>query len=180
MIRPRQVRLKLNKSQFQHCQKLSQESAKVWNTVKNFFWRTDPSQAQDNKRVAQISRLQSRCKKDSRRFKQLQAVKSKVQASCHRRTRDLNHKITRLAVDWCVEHNIGKLVIGDVTGIVQDTNNEKRLNRKNRQKVSQWSFYQQRQYLQYKCDEVGIETALEPENQTSKTMFVRCAHYSFN
>jgi putative transposase len=40
MIRPRQVRLKLNKSQFQHCQKLSQESAKVWNSVKNFFWRT--------------------------------------------------------------------------------------------------------------------------------------------
>jgi len=122
-----------------------------------------------NKRVAQISRLQSRCKKDSRRFKQLQAVKSKVQASCLRRTKDLNHKITRLAVLWCVEHNIGKLVIGDLRGIAQDTNNEKRLNRKNRQKVSQWSFYQQRQYLEYKCSEVGIETILEPENSTSKT-----------
>ncbi len=39
-MRPRQVRLKLTKSQFHHCQKLSQESAKVWNSVKNFFWRT--------------------------------------------------------------------------------------------------------------------------------------------
>jgi putative transposase len=334
LIRPRQIRLKLSKSQFQHCQNLSKESAKVWNAVKNFFWRTDPSQAQDkkgiwlsesslkrylggkfalhsqsvqaivekfcdnlkgahsirkenpsirypykaknwfcvhwkksaiqvsgryiqlsngkghqciifklplnlsdcqpncveliwhngywlsitldtpldkeqvlgfniaavdmgeihaititngkeatvisgrqlrsvkrnrNKRVAQISRLQSRCKKNSRRWQRLQAVKSKVIAECHRRTRDLNHKITRLAVNWCVEHNIGKLVIGDLKGIAQDTNNEKRLNRKNRQKVSQWSFYQQRQYLQYKCDEVGIETAKEPETYTSKT-----------
>jgi putative transposase len=40
LIRPRQVRLKLSKSQFQHCQDLSVESAKVWNVAKNFFWRT--------------------------------------------------------------------------------------------------------------------------------------------
>jgi putative transposase len=92
-----------------------------------------------------------------------------VLAECHRRTKDLNHKITRIAVSWCVEHNIEKLIIGLVTGIAQDTNKEKRLNRKNRQKISQWSFYQQRKYLEYKCDEIGIETVLEPENGTSKT-----------
>ena len=40
LIRPRQVRLTLSKSQFQHCQQLSQESACIWNTAKNFFWRT--------------------------------------------------------------------------------------------------------------------------------------------
>jgi putative transposase len=81
----------------------------------------------------------------------------------------LNHKITRLAVDWCVFHNIRKLIIGDVFGISKNTKNEKRLNRKNRQKISQWGFYQQRQYLEYKCEEVGIEVVLEPENGTSKT-----------
>jgi len=99
----------------------------------------------------------------------LQAVKSKVIAECERRTRDLNHKITRLTVDWCIEHNVKMLVIGDVTGIAQNTNNEKRLNRKCRQKISQWEFYKQRQYLEYKCEEVGIETVLESENGTSKT-----------
>ena len=334
MIRPRQIRLKLSKSTFQHCQQLSQESAHVWNTVKNFFWRTyrkkgiwlsesslkryvtgrfslhsqsvqtiiekfydnlksarslrkdnpdirypyktknwfcvhwkqqaikikgryihlsngkgrqgiifklpkylalcnprcveliwrngywlsitldvdgkqqvlgfklaavdmgeihaititDGKEAtvisgrelrsvkrNRNKRVAQISRMQSQCKKNSRRWKQLQAVKSKVQASCHRRTKDLNHKITRIAVDWCVKHNIEKLVVGDVTGIAQNTNNEKRLNRKSRQKVSQWEFYKQRQYLQYKSEEVGIETVLESEHGTSKTC-PKCGH----
>jgi putative transposase len=51
MIRPRQIRLKLNRSTFQHCQELSKESAHVWNTIKNFFWRTDPSQAQDKKGI---------------------------------------------------------------------------------------------------------------------------------
>ena len=122
-----------------------------------------------NKRVAQLSRLQSRCKKNSGRWQKLQAVKSKVMAECHRCTRDLNHKITRLAVDWCVEHDISKLAIGDVTGISKNTKSKKRLNRKNRQKISQWGFYQQRQYLEYKCDEVGIETILESEHGTSKT-----------
>jgi putative transposase len=328
MIRPRQVRLKLNKSQFQHCQKLSQESAHVWNSVKNFFWRTyrkkriwlsessmkryiagrfslhsqsvqavvekfytnldaartlrkenssirypyktknwfcihwkkqaiqvsgrdiylsngqgrqsivfklpaDLANCQPNcveliwrngywlsvtlevegkqqllgfntvaidmgeihaititdgkeslvisgrelrsvkrrrnKRVAQISKMQSRCQKNSRRWRRLQAVKSKVIAECERRTRDLNHKITRIAVDWCIQHDVKTLVIGDVTGIAQNTNNEKRLNRKNRQKIGQWEFYKQRQYLFYKCEEVGIETVLESEEGTSKT-----------
>ena len=40
MIRPRQVRLNIKDKQFKHCQQLSQESAKVWNATKNFFWRT--------------------------------------------------------------------------------------------------------------------------------------------
>ena len=122
-----------------------------------------------NKTVGKLARKQSRCKKGSRRWKRLQAVKSKVIAECERRTRDLNHKITRSAVDWCIEHNVKTLAIGDVTGIAQNTKSEKRLNRKNRQKIGQWSFYKQRQYLEYKCDEVGIETTLESEHGTSKT-----------
>ena len=40
MIRPRQIHQRLSKSQLKHCQQLSQESAKVWNVAKNFFWRT--------------------------------------------------------------------------------------------------------------------------------------------
>ena len=340
MIRPRQVKLKLSKSQFQHCQQLSQESAHVWNSVKNFFWRTYrkkgiwlsesslkryiagkfalhsqsvqavvekftdnlksahtlrkenpyiryphknknwfcvhwkkhaikvdgryvylsngqgrqsiifklpselaknhladckprcveliwrngywlsitlkiPSDKEQvlgfttaavdmgeihamtitdgkeaivisgrqirsvkrnrNRRVSQLSRLQSRCVKNSRRYQRLQAVKSKVMAECHRRTRDLNHKITRIAVNWCIDHNVEKLAIGDVTGISKNTKKNKRLNKKNRQKVSQWAFYQQRQYLEYKCDEVSIETDLEPEHGTSKTC-PKCGH----
>ncbi len=128
-----------------------------------------------NKTVGKLARKQSRCSKGSRRWKRLQAVKSKVIAECHRRTTDLNHKITRLAVDWCIQHHVKTLVIGDVTGIAQKTKGEKRLNRKNRQKVSQWEFYKQRQYLEYKCDEVGIETTLESEHGTSKTC-PRCGH----
>jgi len=332
MIRPRQVRLKLSKSQFQHCQQLSQESARVWNSVRNFFWKTyrkkgvwlnesslkryiagkfslhsqstqavvekfcdslssahtlrqenpnirypyktknwfcvhwkkkaikvegryiylsngkgcqgivfklpadlancqpncveliwrngywlsvmlDVASKQQNeqqvlrcstaavdmgeihamavtdgkeaivisgrqlrsvkrnrnKRLAQLQRLQSRCRKNSRRWQRLQAVKSKVIAECHRRTRYLNHKITRLAVNWCIERNIDKLVIGNVTGISKNTKNKKRLNKKNRQKVSQWAFYKQRTYLEYKCEEVGLKTELEPEEGTTKT-----------
>ncbi|MHC4792409.1 MAG: RNA-guided endonuclease InsQ/TnpB family protein [Planctomycetota bacterium] len=332
LIRPRQVRLKLSKAQFQHCQQLSQQSAKVWNAAQNFFWRTYrkkgiwlsessmkryiagrfslhsqstqavvekfyanlkstrslrkenpdirypynnkkwfcvhwkrhaikvdgryvhlsngkgrqgivfqlPSYLVDcqpntveliwrngywlsitleiegkqqmlgfntaaidmgeihaisitdgkeaevisgrelrsvkryrNKTIGKLARQQSRCQKGSCRWKRLQAVKSKVIAEGERRTRDLNHKITRSAVDWCIEHKVKTLVIGDVTGIAQNTNNKKRLNRN--QKISQWGFYQQRQYLGYKCDEVSIETTVESEKGTSKTC-PRCGH----
>ena len=128
-----------------------------------------------NKTVGKLARKQSRCTKHSRKWKRLQAVKSRVIAECERRIRDLNHKITRITVDWCVEHNIGTLVIGDVTGIAQNTNKDKRLSRINRQKISQWSFYTQRQYLEYKCDEVGIEVVLESEKDTSKTC-PKCGH----
>ena len=122
-----------------------------------------------NKTVGKLASKQSRCTKGSRRWKRLQAVKSKVIAGCERRLRDLNHKITRTTVDWCVEYNVENLVIGDVTGIAQNTNKDKRLNRKNRQKISQWAFYTQRQYLEYKCNEVGIGVVLESEVGTSKT-----------
>jgi IS605 OrfB family transposase len=129
----------------------------------------EETSALHNFRPERSEGLQSRCEKGSRRWQRLQAVKSKVIAECFIRTRDLNHKITRKAVDWCIEHGVKTLAIGDVTGIAQNTNNEKRLNRKNRQKISQWEFYKQRQYLEYKCSEVGIETVLEKENGTSKT-----------
>ena len=87
----------------------------------------------------------------------------------------MNHKITRIAVNWCTEHDVSKLAIGDVTGISKNTKKKKRLHRKNRQKVSQWAFYQQRTYLEYKCEELGIKTELEPEEGTTKTC-PKCGH----
>ena len=128
-----------------------------------------------NKTVGKLARKQSKCQKHSRKWKRLQVVKSRVIAECERRIRDLNHKITRTTVDWCIQHDIGTLVVGDVTGIAQNTNKDRRLNRINRQKISQWSFYSQRQYLEYKCDEVGINVVLESEKDTSKTC-PRCGH----
>ena len=88
-------------------------------------------------------------------------------AKTHRRIKDLNHKITTSAIDWCVKHGVSTIVIGDLSGIAQNTTG--RLCRRVRQKISQWSFYKQKEYLQYKAERVGIEVVEVSEAYTSRT-----------
>jgi len=58
-------------------------------------------------------------------------------------------------------------VLGDLYGIANKTKG--RLPRHVRQKISQWGFYTQKQYLEYKGKEVGIEIVEVSEAYTSKT-----------
>jgi putative transposase len=101
---------------------------------------------QRNKRLGQIDRLQRKCRRYSKRWRRLQKAKNKVKAKARRRLRDLHHKITRKAVDWCAERGIKTVVIGDLSGIAQG----KRLSQTQQQKISQWEFDQQQQCLAYK------------------------------
>ena len=123
-----------------------------------------------NKRVAELQEAMSKCKKHSRRWNKLKKTKRHIIERTRRRIKDLNHKITRAAIKWCVDHNITTLVVGDLSGIAQNTKG--RLVRRTRQKISQWSFYTQKQYLKYKGEEVGIEVVEVSEAYTSKT----CPH----
>ena len=128
-----------------------------------------------NKRVAEVQELMSRCKRGSRRWKKLKRARSRIQAKAHRQTRDLNHKISRKTIDWCVENHVSTLVVGDVTDIARNTRTEKRLNSVSRQKVSQWEHYRQKQYLHYKAQEVGIEVKSISEAYTTQTC-PRCGY----
>jgi putative transposase len=120
---------------------------------------------QRNKRLGQIDRLQRKCRRYSKRWRRLQKAKHKVQAKARRRLRDLNHKITRKAVDWCAERGIQTVVIGDLSGIAQG----KRLSRKQQQKISQWEFDQQQQYLSYKLQARSGMLVTVCERGTSST-----------
>jgi putative transposase len=118
---------------------------------------------QRNKRVGQIDRLQRRCQRHSKRWGKLQRAKNKAKAQAQRKIRDLNHKITRRAVDWCAERGIKTVVIGDLSDIAQG----KRLGRRQQQKISQWEFYQQQQYLSYKLNARGGKLVTVCERGTS-------------
>jgi putative transposase len=128
-----------------------------------------------NKSIGKIQRKLARCKKGSKRYCKLKRALSRVSAKCHRQVKDLNHKITHEAVNWCVEHETHTLVIGDVSGIGQNTKQQNRLNQTNRQKISQWEHYKHKEYLKYQCAEVGIEIVLEDEANTSKNC-PKCGH----
>ncbi len=82
------------------------------------------------KRLAELRRKQDAKQKGSRRWKRLQRRKNRFQAQQKRRVRDIQHKVSRAAVNWAVERQAGTLVIGDV----RDVADGKRLNTKSQQK----------------------------------------------
>jgi len=120
-----------------------------------------------NKRLAKLQQAMSKCKKYSRKWRKLNRTKRRLMERTNRRIKDLNHKITTSAIDWCIEHNVSTIVIGNLSGIAQNTKG--RLARSVRQKISQWSFYKQKEYLQYKAERYGIEVVEVSEAYTSKT-----------
>lgn len=121
-----------------------------------------------NKSLAQFSRMISRCKKGSRRFKKLIRAKGRLKSKTNRQLRDMLHKATRTTINHCIRENIRELVIGDPEGVEKNTKKAKRLNRKSRQKVSQMEYGRIKHYLQYKAQEAGITSCLVNERNTSK------------
>ena len=129
-----------------------------------------------NRRIAQLQQAMSKCIKYSRRWRKLNCTKQRVQEKTRRRIKDLNHKITTLTIEYCVKRDIKILVIGDLSGIAKNTKD--RLSRRARQKISQWGYHTQKQYLRYKAERAGIEVAEVSEAYTSKTC-PRCGNINY-
>lgn len=110
-----------------------------------------------NQRIASIQAKMSGLQKGSRRCKALKRRKVKFLSQQKKRARDLEHKVSRSVIDWAKERGVATLAIGDVRNIADKTKQEKRLNRKVRQKVSNWSHGKMRAYLAYKALAAGIK-----------------------
>ena len=121
------------------------------------------------KRLAKINKAIAQTKKGSRQRKKLVRSRNRMKAKHRHVVRDMEHKISRAVVDIAVEREAGTIVIGDVRNVANRTKKDKRLNRKTRQKVSQWSHGQVRSYIAYKAEAEGIATTLQDERYTSQT-----------
>lgn len=77
---------------------------------------------------------------------------------------DKLHKTSRFIVDYCVEHNIGKIVIGKNDGWKQDIN----IGKVNNQKFLSIPHARLLEKIQYKAKLVGIEVLITEESYTSK------------
>ncbi len=117
------------------------------------------------RRLSEIQRLQDAKVKGSQKWRQLQQRKNRFLAQQKRRTRDIEHKVSRAVVDWAVERKVGTLAVGDVREVA----NGKRLNAKSQQKISTWAHGRQRDYITYKAEAKGTHTDLEDEAYTSQT-----------
>ncbi len=117
---------------------------------------------QHNKMLGQLSRLQSRCQKGSKRWRRLQYTKERERGKSKRRVRDLRHKGTRQVVDFCRAAGVQTLYVGDPHGVRSESKG-----RHHNQRMSQWEYGQDKQYLQEKCERVGIACFSGSERGTS-------------
>ena len=77
---------------------------------------------------------------------------------------DLYHKASRTIVNFCVDHKIGKLVVGRNKGWKDSIN----LGKKTNQNFVSIPFYKFLKMLEYKCKMVGIQLVTQEESYTSK------------
>jgi len=112
--------------------------------------------------LGQILRLRSRCTKGSRRYKRLSWAISRSMHRTLRQVRDLRHKGTRKAIAFCVENAVSSIYVGDPDGV-----RKRPSGRKHNQRMSQWEYGKDMQYLDYKARKAGMECFSGTERGTS-------------
>jgi len=83
---------------------------------------------------------------------------------------DYFNRGVKCITDYCLENNIGNIVVGNFEGIKQGINHGKR----NNQNFVQIPYGIFRRKLKSKCEQLGIELHSIEESYTSKTSFLDC------
>lgn len=87
-----------------------------------------------------------------------------------RRTDDFRHKLSHEIAETCVEKNVGRVIIGDPSGI-----EESDWGRHGNKMLHNWGFRKLSDLIEYKCRERGIEVETQDERGTSSTCSC-CGH----
>lgn len=86
----------------------------------------------------------------------------------NKKIKDTMHKYSRYIIDYCIQHNIGTIVIGYNPEWKQKIN----LGKRNNQNFVQIPFYRLINMIKYKAEEIGIEIREQNESHTSKCSFL--------
>ena len=89
-----------------------------------------------------------------------------------RKINDYLHKASRKIIDYCLENDITKIVIGKNKNWKQDVRLNKKFHKKDRQTFVQIPFSRFIELIQYKAEEQGITVKLTEESYTSGTSFI--------
>ena len=119
---------------------------------------------QRNIALAKLSRKQSKCQKYSKRWKKLQATKNKFCLRKERQIMEYRHNCTRQVVEFCKTHDVDTVFIGNPDGV-----RKKNCGRRHNQRMAQWEYGKDLDYLTYKFKMAGISVLTGSELRTSST-----------
>ena len=120
-----------------------------------------------NKKIGELQKLMSKCKKGSRQWKKYNNAKKYILSKSEAQLKDTLHKTTKQFVDWCVKNEVKKVALGRVEGVQRNTRKKK--HKKTTQKLSNWNFGKLKEYLDYKLEAQGIKLVEVNESYTSQT-----------
>ncbi|MCD9021768.1 transposase [Cohnella sp. NL03-T5] len=119
-----------------------------------------------NKKLAELQKLMSKCKKGSRQWKKYKRAKMYMLSKSERQLNDVIHKTTKQFAEWCKENEVKEVVVGEVEGVQRNTKKKKR--KTVTQKLSNWSFGKIQKQLAYKLEEQGTSVRTIDESYTSQ------------
>ena len=123
-----------------------------------------------SKQIGEIQKLRSRCRNGSRRWRKLGQARARRSLRHMRRVRDLRHKGTRQVIDFCKANGIEAIFIGNPDGV-----RRKDSGRHHNQRMSQWEYGKDIDYLQQKTEQDRIVCFTGDERGTSSRCPV-CGH----
>ena len=124
-----------------------------------------------NKKVGELQRKMSRCKKHSKQWKKYNRAKQYVLSKSARQLQDGLHKTAKKFTEWCLENEVKEVAFGDVDGVQRNTSRRKKKKVRRRttnQKLSNWSFGKVYDYLAYKLKAEGIKIKKHDESFTTQ------------
>lgn len=123
-----------------------------------------------SKQLGNIQKKRSRCQKGSRRWRKLGRARAKLTVRHKRRVRDLRHKGTRHVVDFCKARGIEAMFVGNPDGVRRN-----RCGRRHNQRMSQWEYGKDLDYLAQKSEQDRIVCFTGDEQGTSSRC-PECGH----
>ena len=117
-----------------------------------------------NKINAKLQSIKDTKKKIKEKIKLLQA---KIAMKRNNRVNDYLSKTARTIINYCIENDIGKIVIGYNVTFQRNSN----IGKVNNQNFVNIPYGKLRNKLEYLCDMYGIEYILQEESYTSKASF---------
>jgi len=135
--------------------------------------RTGASFIMDGRKLKSINQLYNKNKARLQSIADKQGVKhtrqiARLTVKRNNQTKDYLHKTARYIINYCLENNIGTLIVGYNANFKRGIN----IGRKNNQSFAQISFGKLRDNLKNLCNRYEIRYVVQEESYTSKASFL--------